>query len=40
MIEQLITALSNAFTRVVSLVGDVAGEGFDAVGTLSSGIFG
>jgi len=44
MIEQLITAVSNAFTRVVSLVGDIfGGEGegiFGAIGDLSSNVFG
>jgi hypothetical protein len=42
MIEQLITAVSNAFTRVVTLVGDIfGGEGiFGAIGDLSSNVFG
>lgn len=40
MIETIVTALSNAFYNVVSLVGDVFGEGFGAVAQLSSGIFG
>ncbi|WP_272867664.1 hypothetical protein [Corynebacterium stationis] len=40
MISDLITALSTAFARVVNLVGGGLDGVFDAVGQLSSGIFG
>ena len=39
MINQLITALGNAFTQVVNLVGGGLDGVFDAVFNLSSNIF-
>ena len=39
MIEQLISALSDAFTQVVYLVGGGLDGVFEAVGNLSSNIF-
>ena len=39
MIEQLINALSNAFSQVVNLVGGGLDGVFEAVGNLSSNIF-
>ena len=39
MIEQLINALSGAFTKVVDLVGGGLDGVFEAVGDLSSKIF-
>ena len=41
MISEIITALSGAFTQVVTLVGDFFGEEglFGAIGDLSSNIF-
>ena len=39
MINQLITALGNAFTQVVNLVGGGLDGVFGAVGNLSSNIF-
>lgn len=39
MIEQLINALSQAFTQVVNLVSGGLGGVFNAVGDLSSNIF-
>lgn len=39
MIEQLINALSGAFTKVVDLVGGGLDGVFEAVGNLSSNIF-
>ena len=40
MITQLIDALSTAFARVINLVGGGLDGVFDAVGELSSGVFG
>lgn len=40
MINEIITNLSDAFGEVVKLVTTILGDGFDAVGQLSSGVFG
>ena len=39
MFSDIITALSDAFGEVVQLVTDILGDGFAAVGQLSSGVF-
>lgn len=40
MFSEIITTLSEAFESVVKLFTDVLGDGFGAIGQLSSGIFG
>lgn len=40
MFTEIIDALSTAFGSVVELFGDVLGDGFTAIGSLSSNIFG
>ena len=40
MFSEIITELASAFKQVVDLVGGVLGNGFEAVGDLSSNLFG
>ena len=40
MITEIITNLSEAFGEVVKLITNILGDGFEAVGQLSSGVFG
>lgn len=40
MFSDIITELASAFQQVIDLVTGVLGNGFEAVGDLSSGVFG